>query len=236
MHGSAVAVLVALSLSVACGDSATVVGGGGGEDIGGAPSDGGNGGVPPGVEKPACYDEAGAINPDGIFSGIEIDQGLCTSEQITAVYAACIGAEADTEACDAFAAADPANDACRACVLPAGTAPFPLPVILTSTTVQYLTLYGCQAQAMGLPECAAAIESLLFCARTSCEGCTDDAVNNTCVNYAINPPALCGELGLPAGCEAVLAATALDPSCIGSATTFETAFPVLAELYCGAAR
>lgn len=221
------------SVVVGCGDSGSPTGGSGGD--GGSPSEGGSGGAPPPPTPPACYDESVATAvPAETFDGITLNQGLCVAQQLTDVYAACIGASATTDACDGFKAADPANEACLNCVVPGGAAPFPLSVILPSEAFQYLTLFGCQAQAMGLPECAVPIESLLFCGRTACESCPDDASNNDCVNYAINPPAICGEVGLPTGCEAVFSATELDPACIGDATGFETAFAVLAELYCGA--
>ena len=227
--------LAALGLcTLGCGDSATPSGGGG-SDGGGSPPEGGSGGSAEPPPPPDCYaEEAALVVPDGTFDGISLGQGACLAQQIADIYAACVGQAATTEACDAFKAADPANEACLNCVLPAGTAPFPLTVILPSPAFQYLTLFGCQAQAMDLPECAVPIEALLFCGRTACETCADDDVTTACVNAAINPPGVCADITLPAGCEAVFSAPGLDPACIGDATDFETAFVVLASLYCGA--
>lgn len=218
--------------SSGCGDSGSTPSGGGGSEAGGAPAEGGNGGSAEPPVEPDCYDETAAlVIPEQTFDGIVLAQSLCTDQQIADVFAACVGPTATMEACDAFKAADVANEPCLTCLLPGQSPPYPLSVILPSEGFQYLTLFGCQAQAMGLPECAVPIESLLFCGRTACETCAEDE-NNDCVNYAINPPGVCNELGLPAGCEAVFQATSLDPACIGDATDFASAFQVLAKLYC----
>jgi hypothetical protein len=241
------------AFAVACGDSGSNTAGGpaGGGNPDGGGGDGGSSGVlaggndpvgaggpvggsPP--EEPDCYDEGEAKGfEDGTFSGVTVDQGVCTPAQIQGAYDACFAMTATEATCTAFND-DVANTACAGCLY-AGqeTAPFPMMVTLQGTAYTYLTLYACQAVAMDLPECAVPVQLLLFCGNTACEACADDDTeNNECVNYAINPPGICGDIALPEGCEAVLAAQELDPVCIGDATTFDAAFLIMCEHYCGA--
>lgn len=196
----------------------------GGYDLGGAPP----------VEPPDCYDESAAvIIPEATFDRVAFAQGLCDDQQITDAYYACVGTStASVEACEAFEAADPLNEPCLHCLLPGGTSPSPLPVVLQSEGYPYLTLWGCQAQATDRPECAVPIESLVYCGRAACATCADDDATNACVDYTIFEPGPCNEL-LPAGCLTVLGVTAFDPVCVGEASAFKTTFDVLAALYCG---
>jgi hypothetical protein len=51
---------------------------------------------------------------------------------------------------------------------------------------------------------------------------------------AINDPEACAMIQVPDTCQPLFNATELPAECIGNATTFDAAFLVLADFYCGA--
>ncbi|MBL8742915.1 MAG: hypothetical protein JNK04_17520 [Myxococcales bacterium] len=115
-----------------------------------------------------------------------------------------------------------------------GVGPELLPVVITGNS-PYLTLYACAAHVLGLPECEVPLQSLLFCGFTACETCdVNDDSWTECVNFAISSQGFCAQIALPPGCDSLFQLEAIPAECIGSATTIEQAFPVLADYYCGA--
>lgn len=236
------------AFAVACGDSGSNTAGGtsGGGDPQGGGTDGGStgvfggnppvggdgptGGMPP--EAPDCYDGGEALSvPDGIWSGVTINQGVCDATQIGGALTECFD-PGTMATCEAW---NTANPECSLCIFGGAQkdAPFPIPALIGSNNATYLALYACQAFASDLPQCAVQYQNLLFCASTACESCDPGDEDTECTNYALNDPEVCGALPFDDACLPLFDATELPAECIGNATTFETAYPILADYFCG---
>lgn len=187
-------------------------------------------------EVPDCYDKRAALELDpAIVGGVEINQNVCTATQISDMFAACIGDTRTQESCDAFIAAAPENQACLNCAVGGGTAPYPMPVALPGSMSHFPSLPACQAEVAGLPECELPYQSWYFCGNTACQGCSTNDTQTDCMAYALFDSELCGFINeIPESCNPLFLAKEWPAECAGGATTFAAAFPVLAELYCGA--
>jgi hypothetical protein len=189
----------------------------------------------PHVEPPDCYDERAALELEpAIIGGVEINQTVCTATQITDVFAACVGDTRTQESCDAFIAAAPENQACLDCAIGGGAEPYPMPVALPGAIYRVLSLAACQAEVAGLPECEVPYQSWYFCGYSACQRCSTNDTQTDCLGYAIFDSEPCSTIEIPASCDPLFAATEWPAECIGSATTFDAAFSILADFYCGA--
>jgi hypothetical protein len=190
----------------------------------------GTGGAPP-EPGPACYLDSGAyyLVPD-VFTGVETGQGVCSAEQIDSIASVCLESQL-TDECWAWGFGD--NQACWHCVFFDGVGPELLPVVVTGNS-PYLTHYACAAHVLGLPECAVPFQSFLFCGFTACEECdVDDGSWTECVDFALNS-GICAQYAPPPACDSLFQLEEIPVECIGSATTIDEAFPILADYYCGA--
>ena len=193
----------------------------------------GTGGAPPEPEPgPACYlDSLPFYLPPDFFTGVETGQDVCSAEQIESIASVCLESQL-TDDCWAWGFGE--NQACWDCVFFDGVGPELLPVVVTGNS-PYLTLYACAAHVLGLPECEIPFQSRLFCGFSACEACdVDDGSWTECVDFAVNGPSIYAQDALPPGCDALFELEEIPAECIGSATTIEEGFPILADYYCGA--
>ena len=222
---------------------ASPINAGGNCESGGAPQGGDTpgaggwsegGGGPAGGSSPDCYDESAALYlRPGNFSGVETHQGACSASQISEMYSACVDVALPGD-CEVWEEAAPENETCFQCTLAPVGPPAPFPVLLGGDGALSLSIFACIAHVLGFPECEVPNQSLVTCAYTACGQCDiDSGEHNDCVNWAINESPVCSQIELPAGCESLFEVQAAPAECIGDAITFEEAFPILANFYCG---
>jgi len=215
------------------GGSTSVVqpGSGGTINIGGS-GQGGTSGVP------ACYDETAAATITADMSAVGLDQ--CTPQQVDDFLTNCF-APGTADTCMTYLTA---NAGCGGCILgvddPNAATPMPtgnIPPILNGNTYAYVQLNACEAAVQGLPQCAAPLTNLIFCAQLTCEvNCSNDAGStefDDCVNYSASEGLCAQTVTIPAECDPILQLTALDPECGGDGMDFASLYTAVANYFCG---
>lgn len=106
-----------------------------------------------------------------------LHQNLCTEAQITDLFAACIEPTGTKEDCDAFLMGDPANDACRKCVVSGPDDPEYGPITLYPDLVLIYENPGqCVSELEGDASdasCGAKVFSVIQCSVAACSECVD---------------------------------------------------------------
>jgi hypothetical protein len=206
------------------------------------------GGVPltddgPGVGT-SCYPgNVETFSPAAYRAATSAGQGACVPvdgvDPIQVYYDDCFGPTGSRAACDAFGQISPANAACMACIVTAGTAAAYGPLVLTDGFVQ-TNVAGCLELEAPLDlACAQAQQALSDCELAACSANCPVVDQASLVVYE-----KCAEQADATGCQAYYAAAAClraqadagvdgGPESVCLAPSFEAFYQAVVPLFCG---
>jgi hypothetical protein len=177
-----------------------------------------------------CYQEGSALLAPGDQTLTNLN--LCTAQQITDFYTACLDAAADMTTCMNY---ETANQGCFDCILPVdmmGNSAGSTPVLLPGEMFIYANVYACEAAAQMKPQCGPPASQYFFCLRTACETCPegDQAAQDACLAQAEAGVCATAAAAITMECETVFA-DMLSPQC--DAMDFQGFYNNIATYFCG---
>ncbi len=177
-----------------------------------------------------CYDESNIW----ILVPLELAayQGLCASDQLEAIHAACVSSTTSSAMSCAVVLDDPTNQPCAACLGLAEDDITNHPVLVRDPWSEQLwpNTPACEAVTQGKEYCAQSAAEFALCSWTACVACSEDDLGS-CQIFAGNQ--LCHSWLPDAECQSLLPPPGMEsPECVGE--DISRTFMKVAAVLCGA--
>ncbi|MCL2779825.1 MAG: hypothetical protein FWD73_17680 [Polyangiaceae bacterium] len=194
-----------------------------------------SGGTTPPV-GPLCYGDSAAGAIKGTCT-TKYPGGMCTSQEINDLYAACIGGTSSYDKCIA-AETSPSCDECLEGANRSTDIPAVFQIINETTISTSVSAEVCFFMQLRMPECALPFQNYDYCRSVACQSfLDDDDAYNNCWDQAKRGACLSSFSAVPIDCmNADNALKATDPAytaCTGTnPSSFESVFKATANVLC----